>query len=215
MKNACRRRCIILLALDIAMISAEIYALGVSWAEQGVKMFRYYTQDSNLLALIVCIICGVEGLKCLCKGKILPAWMRRLRYCCASCLMLTLLVSGLLLAPMDKDLGFSGFMLEGKYLYLHTICPAIGIVQLFVQPGPRFHERHALGALVPTVIYAAILLAINAAGVFSGPYPFLRIREQEGYVTAVGCIAVLGVAYASARILAALTCLGRKKRRTT
>lgn len=211
MKTGGRIRLVSLLILDILMIAMEVYALSVSWAESGWKLFRYYTQNSNILALNLCAICAVVEIRCLCGGRRLPRWTHSLRYYAACLLSVTLVVAGFFLAPTDPDLGFAGFMLEGKYLFLHTICPIVGIVQYLLHRGRRFREKHALRALIPTIIYGAISLWLNAAGAYSGPYPFLRVREQAGYVTAVGCIAVLGVAYALARLLAASSCIGRRR----
>lgn len=210
MKTAKRGRTILLLALDGLMIAMEIYALGVSWRESGLRLLRYYTQLSNILALASGVICACMGIKALIRRRGAPGWTRGLRYMTACALGLTLIVAGFLLAPTDPDLGFRGFMLEGKYLYLHTLCPLLGIALYFLHPGRRFGEGHALLALLPTVVYGAVSLMMNAAGVYSGPYPFLRLREQAGYVTAVGCIAVLGVAYAVSRVLAALGGIKRR-----
>lgn len=202
----------ILLALDIVLILMEIYALAVSWEESGIKLFRYYTQDSNVLALIACCICLVQNVLCLCRGCRMPGWTRKLRYYAACCLMVTLLVAGCLLAPLDPKRSFVGFMLEGKYLYLHTLCPLLMLATLYVHPGPRLREKHALKSLIPTLIYGAVLLTLNAKGVFSGPYPFLKVRDQEAYVTITGCISVLAVNYFVSRLMAALS-RGEKRQR--
>lgn len=194
-----RRR--LMLALDIVLILMELYALSVSWMESGAKLFRYYTQDSNILALIACILCLKQNVSCAKQGRRMPGWTRKLRYLAASCLMMTLLVSAFLLTPAE-GIGLSAFMLQGKYLYLHTLCPILMLVQLLLHAGPGLGEKHAVAALIPTIIYGTVSLMMNAAGAYSGPYPFLRIREQEGYVTAVGCLAVLGVNYLAARLIA-------------
>lgn len=202
MKLMLSKRRKVMLALDILLILMELLALTVSWMESGARIFRYYTQDSNLLALMVSALCLAKNLSCIRRGTGMPGWTRKLRYLAASCLMMTLLVSAFLLVPVEGR-GFSAFMLEGKYLYLHTLCPLLMLLQLFLHAGPGLGEGDALAALVPTIIYGAVSLMMNAAQVYSGPYPFLRIREQEGYVTAVGCIAVLGVNYFAARVIAA------------
>ena len=91
-----------------------------------------------------------------------------------------------------------------------TSCSLEQLAQIFLEEGEGFCERHALLALVPTLVYGAISLLLNASGAYSGPYPFLRVLEQPGYATAVGCIAVLAVNYAAARLLALGTALQRK-----
>jgi len=207
MKNARRKRRVTMIVLDIALICMEVYALGLSLGESGGKMFRYYTQDSNLLAMIVCIICAIQGIRHLICRRRPPAWMRRLRYISAGCMALTLLMSGTLLVSVEPDRTFYSFMLEGKFLYLHTLCPLVVILQFFLERGEGFGEKHALLALIPTIVYGAISLILNGCGVYSGPYPFLRVLEQPGYATAVGCIAVLAVNYTAARLLALGTAL--------
>jgi len=204
MNRGGKKRLCLLLILDVLMIMMEIYALNISRMESGWKLFRYYTQNSNILALLACLLCAAKEIACLFKDAKLPRWTRKLRYYAACCLALTLVIAGFFLAPINPDLGFAGFMLEGKYLYLHTICPIVGVALFFLHPGMGFREKHAIKALLPTIVYGAISLCLNAAGTYSGPYPFLRVREQAGYVTAVGCIAVLGVNYALSRSLAAL-----------
>lgn len=211
MKTARRKNRLAMIVSDFAMIGMEVYALGTSLGESGGKMFRYYTQDSNLLALIVSIACVIHGIRNLRQGDRPSGWARRLRYLSASCLTLTLLMAGTLLVSVEPGRTFYSFMLEGKYLFLHTVCPLLAILQLFLQRGEAYGEGHALLALVPTVVYGAVSLILNACGAYSGPYPFLRVLEQPGYATAVGCIAVLGVNYASARLLALGTERQRKK----
>ena len=84
-------------------------------------------------------------------------------------------------------------------------------MQLYLCGGKAYGEMQALLAMVPTIVYGTISLILNACGVYSGPYPFLRVLEQPGYATAVGCIAVLGVNYVAARLLALGTVRGKKK----
>lgn len=210
MKRVQRARTAAMLLLDLLLIGMEIYALGLSWAESGAKMLRYYTQLSNLLALLTALICAFAAARALVQGRRMAAWTRRLRHLAASCMLFTLLASFCLLSRAEPGGDVRGFMLEGKYLYLHTLCPVLITAQLFAHPGPRLREKHALLALIPTLLYGGVSLLLNRLGAYSGPYPFLRVMEQPGYVTAVGCIAMLGVNYFCARLLAALS--GRKRK---
>ena len=212
-KKANRIRLALMLLLDILMIAAEVDALFYYWKARGVRMFIYYTQDSNILALITCIVCAILGIIGLVRGYRLPGWTRKLRFCASGCLMLTMIVAAFVIVPVDKKRTYANFMFSGKYLWLHTICPVIMFVQLYLHEGPRLGERHAITTLLPTVIYGGILLFLNAKGVCSGPYHFLKVRGQEMYITVMGCIAVLAIAYLIVRLMAAFTCIGRRKRR--
>ena len=58
--------------------------------------------------------------------------------------------------------------------------------------------------MLPTLIYALILMALNLMRVVEGPYPFLRVYEQPVYMSIIWVIVILGSAYGIAFLLASL-----------
>ena len=187
------------LTADAAMVVLEARSLLNIWNGSGKKMFIYYTQDSNILAMIVCAISVICTLGCLIMGKEnRPMWIRRLKHVAASCLAVTLIVEMCVLVPMncrrlsDFPREFRCGMLDGEMLYMHTVCPLLMIFSfLFLEPGKRMRGNVYI-ALIPTLIYGSISLYMNYIRAYIGPYPFLYIYIQPVYMTVVWMIVIVG-----------------------
>ena len=183
---------LIALLADIAVIWMEAMAVRACWRDSGVRMFRFYTQDSNILALAVCAVCAVCTAFCLATGRPLPLWTARLKHMAAVCLMVTFIIATCVLVPMEPQNSFRSFMLEGPMLYMHTLCPLVMLASyLLLQRGVPFAWYNAFVPVIPTVIYGLVSIAMNLKRVYSGPYPFLRIHEQPPAVTVAWCIAIV------------------------
>lgn len=200
-----RIRTALLLLIDLAMVALEWRALSGAWRDSGVRMLRYYTQDSNLLAMAVCGVCLAGEVGCLIRNRPLQEWMRIARYISACCLMVTFLVAALVLAPMEPGETLRSIMLKGNLLYLHTVCPLMMLLSAMLHRGKRLTAKHALCALAPTVIYGAVSIAMNVRGAYSGPYPFLRVTRQPVYTSALWCVVIFGGNYAVARLIGRLS----------
>ena len=158
----------------------------------GVRTFRYYTQDSNLLALAACALLAAFQLRALRTGAAIPLWAQRLKYAAVCCLSVTFLVVVLVLAPMSGG-AYSLMLLEGTMLYHHLLCPLaafFGFMLFEKQPALR-----RIDALLPaglTFLYAAVLTVLNIARVVDGPYPFLRVYAQSVPVSVLWALVMLG-----------------------
>ena len=181
------------------MVFLEARSLLNIWNGTGKRMFIYYTQDSNILAMIVCAISVICSLGCLIMGKEnRPTWIRRLKHIAASCLAVTLIVEMCVLVPMncrrlsDFSREFRYGMLYGEMLYMHTLCPLLTIFSfLFLEPGKRLRGNVYI-ALIPTLIYGGISLYMNYIRAYIGPYPFLYIYIQPVYMTMVWMVVIVG-----------------------
>ena len=173
----------ILVVGHILLLLFELLVVLHGFAEDGIGTLRFYTTDSNLL-------CGVASglyLQNCFRGS--TAARRReasqeglvslLRFVATNCLLVTFTVVLLVLGP---EKGYAHEFLGGSRLFSHLICPFLSLF-LFLfgdQPVPfRFISR----ALLATVLYAVPMILLNAAGVLSGPYSFLKIREQSERAT--------------------------------
>lgn len=183
---------LILLLIDGAMIYCESITLFRVWHSSGLATLRFYTQSSNLWALMGCSLCAIAEIMCLANGQALPDWTRLIRFVFTACLMVTMIVAACILAPMDKNATFHQFMLEGHLLYLHTVCPLMMLLSCLLHAGAPLNARHALIAIIPTAIYAAILLTLNIRRIYSGPYFFFKVYEQPIYMSILWCIVILG-----------------------
>ena len=75
-----RTRLLVSLCLNLAVVLLEIYAFRLTIARNGAGIFQYYTEDSNLLALVVCALCAFYQGRALKTGAALPDWVRRAYY---------------------------------------------------------------------------------------------------------------------------------------
>lgn len=171
---------LIVLAIDIAMVAMEAKVY-LPWS--GPMPMRFYTNSSNVLAMIVCAICAVTGAVCLIFGIDMPRWAQVLRYVAACCLMVTFIIAACVLVPLDPGATFKGFMLEGGNLYVHTLCPLLLLASYLISGGEPLTVKHAAIAIIPTVIYGTVTLIMIAKRVYLAPYFFFRIYAQPWYET--------------------------------
>ncbi|MDD3243802.1 MAG: hypothetical protein PHD32_08785 [Eubacteriales bacterium] len=157
--------------------AAVFAALGVGG--EGWEMLRYYTLDSNLLGLAASAACALCAARQALTGKQPPRWVRLLKYTAACCLGVTFLVVLLVLAPIDGVRGYERMFLRGTGLYHHLLCPVLVVGSfLLFDRVPLPPAKAAALALIPTGLYAVVLVALNVLRLITGPYPFLRVYAQ-------------------------------------
>ena len=157
--------------------------------DDGLGTFRFYTTDSNLL-------CGISSAFMLFfllqrKGEswTFPPSLSLLRYISSVCLALTFFVVLLVLGPEN---GFAHEFLDGTRFFSHLLCPFLSIFLFLFMEEKRVLPVSAIGkALGVTLLYAIPLLILNGIGLVSGPYSFLKIREQSVGKTIFWIIAIL------------------------
>lgn len=189
-----RRKLILALFANAAIVVLELVALVLSLMEHGLGNFAFYTQDSNHLAAAASLLYCVYAVRKLRGRAEIPQWIHSFRYISVSCLMVTLFVVLLVLMPMSGEDAL--FMLYGSsMLYQHTICPILAAVSFFVfegyEPLPR---REVFKALIPTLAYALAAIVLNVLRVIEGPYPFLMVYAQPWYLSILWCVVILGIA---------------------
>ncbi|MCR5357024.1 MAG: hypothetical protein K6E63_06440 [Lachnospiraceae bacterium] len=148
--------------LNSALIVFETAGLYLSIKNRGVKIVRYYTQISNIIAMLSSVLYLAMG-----------RYAAPFRYTAVCMLTMTFFVTVFVLIPMGG--GFKKLMLEGNGLYHHTICPILCFVSYV------FFEPHASVWYVPviiTAVYGTVMLILNYKKVVDGPYPFLKVHEQ-------------------------------------
>ena len=185
------------LLLLLALIGCEGYGLYLTYREIGLDMFRYFTILSNAFSLIaaVCalfpLLWGLGH-----KSGYFPVWVRAFRYFATCCLTLTMIVVLAVLAPAEGEGGYRKLLLEGSMLYTHFICPVLSILLFCIlEVYPRLSSKVTILSLLLPVVYAAIFIPLNIMRLTEGPYPFLMVYEQEIWMSAVWCAAILGGSY--------------------
>ena len=164
---------------NAALIVLEFVGLsrkpgGFDW-----RMFAFYTQISNAMALVSSVLFLL--------ARDLPV-TTHLRYLATCMMLMTAFVTVCVLIPMGA--GVKNMLFSGNVLYHHTLCPLICAVSYI------FWEPHSPLWLLPTLVtlgYGIGMMILNAAGKVDGPYPFFRVRSQSRKATVLWTLALFGV----------------------
>ena len=175
------------------------------------NLFLFYTNDSNILCLLSAILYVL--FKIIYKEKDLPFVILIIRYMASACLCLTFLTVVFYLAVFDA-LGSSNFinayfnsllLYLGKdsFLYYHLLCPIISFISFsFFEGDRRLNKKKTIYyAILPTLLYAIILVILNINGIVEGPYPFLMINNQEIYISIISFVVIFVIDYICARFI--------------
>lgn len=189
---------LIVLAIDIAIVAMESK---VYFPWSGPMHLRFYTNSSNVLAMIVCAICAVTGAVCLIFGLDLPRWAQVLKYVSSCCLMVTFIIAACVLVPLDPGATFKGFMLTGGNLFVHTLCPLLLLASYMLSGGEPLGVKHAAIAIIPTVIYGTVTIVMICRHVYAAPYFFFRVNQQPWYETVKWMALIVGGNFAVSWLL--------------
>lgn len=172
----------------VLLLLFELAVVVHGFADEGLATLRFYTTDSNLL-------CGIASALYLwtyfrggnVKGSE-AGLLTLLRFIATSCLLVTFTVVLLVLGPEN---GFAHEFLDGTRLFSHLLCPFLSLL-LFLFGDERASFSYISRALFTTLLYAVPMILLNAVGVVSGPYSFLKIREQSAQATVFWIVVILG-----------------------
>ena len=162
--------------------------------------FEYYTEDSNLLALISSFLFIIYLLK---KNRI-PRWLQVFKYMTTICLAITFVVVLTVLGPLN-NFDYS-FLLFSKPLFIqHLVCPILAFITFiyFDEIKPLSIIDNIIGLFI-TLLYSLVLIALNIFEIVSGPYPFLMVKEHEISVSIAWSISIFALSYLIALILRVL-----------
>jgi hypothetical protein len=184
------------LILNLSIVVMELIAVNMSWKNQGFTLFQYYTENSNILALIACVTCSIFLIKSIItRSYAIPNWVLLLKYMAVCCLTVTFVVVVLVLAPMQGSGGYPKLLFSGSLLYQHFLCPILALAGFLVLDDGTLHKQDIYFAMVPTIFYALIAILLNLVKVLEGPYPFLRVNQQPILTSIFWFAVILGGAY--------------------
>ncbi len=197
------KRDAVALALNICLVVLEIKAMIMRVNVHGSFGAEYYTQDSNLLMLIVALMAVFFLLRKIIWRKEYPQWFSLLKYTSTLALTVTCLVVIFVLAPaFPWPFGYRLLLLTGPMYYTHLVCPLLAVLSFCLfEKHDLSHKRDPFLALIYTIIYAIVLVALNLTHVVNGPYPFLMIYNQSIWATLLWMIGIFGGAYILALLL--------------
>lgn len=176
-------------AANIILIILEAVGLSLSFRRGRWKILQFYTQLSNIAALLSSVLFLLAGEK--------AAWLRYTGNCM---LIMTFFVSLFILVPMGA--GFKKMMLTDSGLFHHTLCPILSVASYILW------ETHARVWFIPvilTFVYGMIMLYLNWKEIVDGPYPFFRVRHQSALATVLWYLALTAVITLTAFALIRIT----------
>ena len=187
----------ILLILKLLIVFLEIVGFFVTYYFNHKISYEYYTEDSNILALVS------SGLYVfyIIRKKHIPRWLQLLKYTTTVCLTVTFCVVIFILAPM-YHFNYTYLLFYHSLLYQHLLCPILSIITfLYLDYFEPFNKTDTIISTYATVIYAIVLILLNIIGIVEGPYPFLMVRNQTILMSTIWLIVILGITYFIAFIL--------------
>lgn len=174
----------------------ELWANGYSFSSMGLKAFEMYTIDSNLIAMFFSILYVVYHL----LNKPIPKWVCYGKYLAVLHLTVTFLIVVTVLGPTMG--GYQAMLFDGNMWVHHLTAPIVLFVSfIFFEKDVHLDFSYKKLVLIPTCIYAGILIVLNLLRLVEGPYPFLKVYEQPWFMSVLWCVLILGGSYLLANLI--------------
>jgi hypothetical protein len=178
------------ISFNILIVIMEIIAFIITYKQIHTVAIQYYTEDSNLLALISSLIFLIYLL----FNKKIPRWLEIFKYVSTTCLMLTFLVVIFILSPMH-NFNYDYMLFTGTLLYHHLLCPTFSFITLIFFDNINVYKKDYLYSVLATSVYAVVLIILNIFKVLEGPYPFLYVYKQPIYISILWFIIIFSITY--------------------
>lgn len=174
----------------VALTSRFVYGLGFSsFASQN--FFGYLTVQSNMVAVVVCVMSGVVALRA--RGE--PTWMPGLRVSVTTFLV----VAGIVFTMLVTQSAERGYYLEVPWSdqILHYWLPAILLVDWLVGPGRQCTPWRTLVYVIGYPLVWGLVTLVRGSLVGWYPYFFMDPDQVSGWAEflayAVGALALFAV----------------------
>lgn len=172
------------LIINIFILVLELFAFGKNIFIEHSIAIEYYTNDSNIIALISSLLFIIFYKK---EKEII----KDIRFIATSCLTVTFLVVIFILCPM-YNFNYKLLMFTDNFFIFHTLVPILSIFS-YITLEDRSNKNYL--CLVFTIIYSIILVTLNILNIVDGPYPFLKVTNQSIFTTLLWGIIIIGGSY--------------------
>lgn len=184
-------------AVNFAIVLWELVSLVLRIVHKEEGMMLYFTVQSNLLAMVVCLICGV----CAIKNKYLVTLYSLTTYLLSFALLVPLIG-----ASTQKG-GYYAMFLVGENFLNHLACPLAMMIMYFTCLPKRVTLSATALAIAIILCYGTTMCLLNAFGVVSGPYFFFEVHHF-----ALGTVVLMLVTLVVLATLLSLTMYAYKMR---
>lgn len=216
MDNKAKR--ILALFINIIEIALAITGLCMAYSYTGdgrhpALNWIFFTNDSNLLLATSGAILLAYQLLNIIRKKEIPSWIRGFYQVASTGTTLTFLTVALVLTPMVQNMTL---FYEGNFIYLHTLCPLLGLTQAIFFLDLRFlNWKKAFLGIVPMGVYFLVAEPLVIAGVASAPYPFMDVNGNPWWISVLFFLLMFGLGYGISIGTIALSKLVHKEKATS
>lgn len=201
MKDIFKRKLIWALIFNFIILGLEIVGLVLSVQRHGIKVFIFYTENSNYFALVISLIFCITAIIALTKNALPPQWVHILRFIATVCLTITFIVSVFVIIPFKPSL-YKYMLYQGSSLYQHILCPLLSLSSfLFFEYQKPLSKKVIFYALIPTIIYGGTCVVLNLLRVMTGPYPFFYFYQIPWYISIPSLLGVVAISTLTAFML--------------
>jgi hypothetical protein len=181
------------LGTNLIITILEIVTLG--HLKNKLNILKYYTYLQNFFALIASFILSVYLFGDIASNKLIPEFVRGLRYV-ATCgltvttfIFITFLGAGKKVALTDDDFQ-RRFNPKMANIILHYVCPTLSLVSfIFLEKDIRLCNDIWTGIVaIPSCVYWCIYTILSATKLWEEPYEFTKTKEKNKIL---GCIPFL------------------------
>lgn len=189
--------------MNIIVLVLELCAFITGSGALSITCFKFYTEDSNVFSLFACVTMLISYIRVMKDAnKSIPKWVKVVKYMSVCCLCVTFIVVVFILAPFSGPGGYSKMLLKDAALFKHLLCPVFAfITYVFYEADKEMEGKYIKYALIPTISYAIITIALNLTRILHGPYPFLYVYEQPVFMSVFWAVIILFLAYCVAYLV--------------
>lgn len=186
--------------MNLLIVLLEIPGFVLAIQYHGAGIFKFYTQDSNLILMIAALLYFLfHFLHRKEENYKIPEWLCIFKYVSTCLITVTFMIVLLVLAPMEAKNGWKAVLATiagGSSFFHHFVCPIMAIVTyLFLETERKPSLKDNIIAIIPTFIYAIVTIILNVTKVLYGPYAFLHVYEQSVAMSVFWTIFILGTGY--------------------
>jgi hypothetical protein len=181
----------------------------------GAGLFKFFTEDSNILLIVASLLMIGADVLSLVKKKPLGRFPVLFKFVATILVTTTFLVVACFLLPTSFAQQGWAMWSWPHMCFVHVVCPLLAFISFaFFETEPVFKKRYIL-ALYPlgfVFVYGitmAILCSLPTTGV-ADPYGFLNVTAHEWWFIALAWLLILGGTYLAAFLLLLLRGLGAK-----
>lgn len=185
-----------LLVCHLILIVLELAGFVISIGNRGAGILAYYTELSNLAAIISSVLLVAELIMRKRAGSDqgngkYHAIVVNLRYLACCMLTMTFLVTVFYLVPITGDPV--RMLFSGSQLYHHLLCPVGSTAAFILLEKTGIRRKAVLTPVIITFVYGMIMIALNYADLYDGPYPFFQINRIGVFATILWITGLLAV----------------------